>query len=209
MVQNDPLAVLFGSAASVKLLRFFLFNPQKIFSFDDIARRARLVRRTARTELNTIERAGVIYRKYLYETVAGSTRKRRVFGYTLDPNFPLLTPLQSFFFATAPINSKTMLTYIKKVGSFDVIVAAGVFMGEFERRMDILLVAKKVSAQKVEQAIKALEAELGIEIKYAFLKTDEFKYRMSMRDKLTRDVFDYPHQVLVDKLGARDELLRK
>ncbi len=209
MVQNDPLAVLFGSAASVKLLRFFLFNPQKIFSFDDIARRARLVRRTARTELNTFERAGVIYRKYLYETVAGSTRKRRVFGYTLDPNFPLLTPLQSFFFATAPINSKTMLTYIKKVGSFDVIVAAGVFMGEFERRMDILLVAKKVSAQKVEQAIKALEAELGIEIKYAFLKTDEFKYRMSMRDKLTRDVFDYPHQVLVDKLGARDELLRK
>lgn len=209
MVQNDPLAILFGSAASVKLLRFFLFNPQSIFSFDDIARRARLVRRTARTELNALERAGVIHRKYLYETIPESTRKRRVFGYTLDPNFPLLTPLQSFFFATAPINSKTMLAYIKKIGSFDVIIAAGVFMGEFERRMDILLVSKNASAQKVEQAIRALEAELGIEMKYAFLKTDEFKYRMSMRDKLVRDVFDYPHEILVDKLNVKNEMVGK
>jgi hypothetical protein len=209
MVQSDPLAVLFGGVASVKLLRFFLFNPQNIFSFDDIARRARLVRRTARTELNTLERAGVIYRKYLYETVPGSVRKRRVFGYTLDPNFSLLVPLQSFFFATAPINSKTVLKYIRKVGSFDVIVVGGVFMGEFERRMDALLVAKRVPEQKVEQAIRALEAELGIEIKYAFLKTDEFQYRLSMRDKLVRDVFDYPHQVLIDKLNMQTEMVRK
>lgn len=209
MVQNDPLAVLFGGVACVKLLRFFLFNPQTIFSFDDIARRARLVRRTARTELNTLERARVIHRKYLYEAVAGSTRKRRVLGYIVNTNFSLLVPLQAFFFATAPINSKTMLTYVKKIGSFDAIVAGGVFMGEFDRRLDVLLVAKTVPEQKVEQAIRALEAELGIEIKYAFLKTDEFKYRISMRDKLIHDVFDYPHQVLVDKLDMRDELLRK
>lgn len=209
MVQNDPLAVLFGGVASVKLLRFFLFNPQSAFSFDDITRRARLVRRTARTELNTLERAGVIHRKHLYEQVSGSSHKRRVLGYVLDAGFPLLVPLQSFFFATAPINSQTMLKYIKRIGSFDVIIAAGVFMGEFDRRMDVLLVAKKVPEKKVEQAIRALEAELGIEIKFAFLKTDEFKYRLNMRDKLVRDVSDYPHQILVDKLGVRDEMMRK
>ncbi len=209
MVQNDPLAVLFGGAASVKLLRLFLFNPQSVFSFDDIARRARLVRRTARTELNTLERAGVIHRKYLYEAISGSVRKRRVLGYALDLNFPLRTPLQAFLFATAPINSQTMLKYVRKTGSFDVIIAAGVFMGEFDRRLDVFLVAKNVPEKKVEQAIRALEAELGIEIKYAFLKTDEFKYRMNMRDKLVRDVSDYPHQVLVDKLDMHAELFRR
>jgi hypothetical protein len=30
-----------------------------------------------------------------------------------------------------------------------------------------------------------------------------------MYDKLTRDVFDYHHQILVDKVGARDELHHK
>jgi len=27
-----------------------------------------------------------------------------------------------------------------------------------------------------------------------------------MYDKLTRDVFDYPHQILVDRIGVRDSL---
>ena len=39
----NPLAILFGSEARVKLLRFFLFNPSKEFTFDEISRRAKLV----------------------------------------------------------------------------------------------------------------------------------------------------------------------
>lgn len=207
--KQDPLAVLFSSSARVKLLRFFLFNPEQVFSFDDIARRARLVRRTARTELNALERAGVIYRKQMYEEMEGSSRKRKVAGFTLNKNFVYLTPLQSFFFATAPINNKTMLRYVRKVGTFDFVVAAGVFVGEFERRVDMLLVSKKATPTKVEQAVKALEAELGISLRYAFLETDEFLYRVGMRDKLIRDVFDYGHEVLVDKLAIHDQLERQ
>ena len=213
MTPYDPLTILLGGAARIKLLRFFLFNPQHIFSFETTARRARLVRRTARTELGTLERAGVIQRKHLYETVPSAgkrgSHRRRVLGYTLEPSFPLLAPLQAFLFATAPINSKTMLAYIKKAGGFELVVAAGVFKGEFERRIDILLVSKNASAHKVEQAVRALEAELGIEVKYASLKTDDFMYRLGMRDKLVRDVFDYPHEIVVDKLGVHDELARK
>lgn len=205
--KNDPLAVLFGGTARVKLLRFFLFNPQRIFSVDDITRRARLVRRTARTELNALERAGVIMRKSTYEVV--DERRRKVVGYTLDGSFPHLSALQAFFFATAPINSKTMLAYVKKIGSFDFIAAAGAFVGEFDRRVDMLLASRKVTPQKVEQGIRALEAELGIEIKYAFLESDELVYRVGMRDKLVRDVFDYPHQVLVDRMGIGEDARRE
>lgn len=204
MAQNDPLSILFGTAAAVKLLRFFLFNPDGIFSFEEISRRARLVRRTARTELNILERAGVIRRKYLYETVPKRSYKRRVLGYALNHDFSLLAPLQAFLFATAPLNTKTLLAYVRRAGSFDFVAAAGVFMGEFERRLDVLLVSKSVSEQKAEQAVRLLEAELGIELKYAFLKTDEFRYRVSMRDKLVRDVFDYPHEILIDRLGVHD-----
>jgi len=59
----DPLSILFGSTARVKLLRFFLFNPSKEFLFDDISKRAKLVRRTARTEMSALEKAGVIRQK--------------------------------------------------------------------------------------------------------------------------------------------------
>lgn len=201
--KNDPLVVLFGSIARVKLLRFFLFNPGGAFSFEDVAKRAKLVRRTARTELNALERAGVIYRKQIFETGTNG-RKRRIAGYTLNANFPLLAPLRQFFFATAPINHKTILKYLRKAGTYDFVAAAGAFAGDFDRRIDILIVSKRAPAGKVEQAIRALEAELGIEVKYAFLNTDEFIYRVGMRDKLVRDVFDYQHEVLVDKLALED-----
>ncbi len=57
-------------------------------------------------------------------------------------------------------------------------------------------------------AIRALEAEIGIEIRYATFISADLLYRVGMHDKLTRDVFDYPHQILIDKIGIRDELGR-
>ena len=65
----DPLTILFGSLARVKLLRFFLFNPRQEFTFDDISKRARLVRRTARTEINALERAEVIKKNKLGQII--------------------------------------------------------------------------------------------------------------------------------------------
>ncbi len=71
----DPLSILFGSTARVKLLRFFLFNPSKEFLFDDISKRAKLVRRTARTEMSALEKAGVIRQKIIYMEVEGKNKK--------------------------------------------------------------------------------------------------------------------------------------
>ena len=201
---SDPLSILFGSAARVKLLRFFLFNPSKEFLFDDISRRAKLVRRTARTELGALERADVIYRKQIYEISSATGNKRKAVGYALNKRFSLLEPLQHFFFVTAPINRKTVLRHVRKAGTFDFMAIAGVFVGEFESKVDIFLVSKKEISAKVEQAIRGLEAELGIEIKYAFLETEDFIYRVGMRDKLLRNIFDYDHEIIVDKIGMSD-----
>ena len=46
-----------------------------------------------------------------------------------------------------------------------------------------------------------IEAEVGKEIKYAILETDDFKYRLGVGDRLIRDIMDYPHDVALDKLG--------
>lgn len=202
----DPLTVLFGSQARVKLLRFFLFNPSKEFTFDEISRRARLVRRTARTEINSLERAGVIKRKQFYLKEEESEKKERVQGYGLDKSFPNLQALQTFLFETAPINGKTVLTHLRKAGTLDFVVIAGIFVREFDQRLDLLLAMKKLSTTKVETAIRSLESELGVEIRFASFESADLLYRVGMYDKLTRDVFDYPHQILVDRIGVKDEL---
>lgn len=205
----DPLEILFGSQARVKLLRFFLFNPSTDFTFDEISRRARLVRRTARTEMNALERAGVIKKKQIYYQKEGSSKKTRVHGYSINKKFPELQALQTFLFETAPIDGKTVLKHLRKAGTVGFLCVAGIFVREFDQRLDVLVAMDTFSDKKIETAIRALEAELGVEIKFAAFKSDDLIYRVQMYDKLTRDVFDYPHQIIVDRIGVRDELPRR
>lgn len=203
---SDPLSILFGSTARVKLLRFFLFNPSKEFTFDDMSRRARLVRRTARTEISALEKAEVIVKRTLYVAVPGKTKKVKTLGYALNKKFPELQALQTFLFETAPIDGKNLLTHLRMAGVVDFVLVAGVFVREFEQQLDVLIAMKKLSESKVESAIRSLEAEIGIEIRFAMMTSDDLLYRVGMNDKLARDVFDYKHQILVDKIGVRNEL---
>lgn len=204
----DPLAILFGSQARVKLLRFFLFNPSREFTFDEISRRARLVRRTARTEMNALERAGVIKKKQIYIQLDGKDKKTRALGFTLNKNFPELGALQTFLFETAPLDDKNVKQHLRKAGPLDCVVLAGVFVREYEHRLDLLISMPKLSQGKVENAVRSLESEIGIELRYAAFSTEDLVYRVGMYDKLTRDVFDYKHNLLIDRVGIRDELRR-
>lgn len=205
---TDSLAILFGNQARVKLLRFFLFNPSQEFSFDDISRRAKLVRRTARTELNALERAEVIKKKIIFAKHKTKDIKVRTQGFALNDKYPQLASLQTFLFETAPINGETVMKHLRKVGPLDFVACTGIFMREFDRRLDLLIAMKKLNEAKVEVAVRALEAELGIEIRYATFAREDLLYRVGMYDKLTRDVFDYPYQILVDRIGVRNELSR-
>jgi DNA-binding Lrp family transcriptional regulator len=205
---TDPLAILFGSTARVKLLRFFLFNPSKEFTFDDISRRAKLVRRTARTEISALEKAGVIVKRSLYVPIEGKTKKMKALGFALNKDFQELQALQTFLFETAPIDGKHVLAHLRNAGPVDFLVVAGVFVREFEQPLDILVAMKKVPQAKVETAIRALEAEIGMDVRCAIMTVENLKYRVGMNDKLTRDLFDYKHQIIVDKVGIRDELHR-
>ncbi len=203
---SDPLAILFGSTSRVKLLRFFLFNPSKEFTFDDISRRARLVRRTARAEINALKKAQVIREKNIYVDSPNSNRKLKTLAFTLNKSFPELQALQTFLFETAPIDGKNLLKHLRQAGVLDFVGVSGVFVRDFEQRIDVLLAMKKFSQAKVEKAIRSLEAEVGIEIRFAAMSSEDLLYRVGMYDKLTRDFFDYNHQVLVDKIGVKDEV---
>jgi hypothetical protein len=83
---------------------------------------------------------------------------------------------------------------------------AGVFVRDFEQSLDVLIAMKKPSQAKIETAIRAFESEVGMEIRFALMGSDDLLYRVGMNDRLTRELFDYKHQILVDRIGVRDEL---
>ena len=81
-------------------------------------------------------------------------------------------------------------------------VASGIFIQNWESRIDLLLVGDELNLQKIEGVIKVIESEIGKEIAYSAFETHDFEYRYGIHDRLVRDVFDYPHVTLIDRLGV-------
>src|SRR4051812_37991235 len=82
---TDTLAKLFGSVTRVRLLRLFLFNPQKPFSLKDAAAQSRMPEKEVNHELSLFVSINLIHK---------STRKR-AFHYTLNEDFPYLAAFQN------------------------------------------------------------------------------------------------------------------
>jgi len=190
----ETLSKLFGSEAKVKIMRLFLFNSEHTFFTSNIADRVKVSAGQVRREINTLEKAGLI------KSRLNHTGKKK--GYALDSHFAYLLPLQNFLINAEPLQPKEIIKRISKLGSIKLILVAGVFMQEPESRVDMLIVGDHIKKASFEHSMKIIESEVGKELRYAYFSTEDFQYRLSMCDKLTRDILDYPHKKILNKLGA-------
>lgn len=185
----DGLQRLFGSPARIKLLRLFLFNPRMSFTVVDAAKRARISDDEARKEFRVLSGAGLIAR---------AARGKGV-RYGLDADFEYIAALQNLLI-NAPARAKDIIERIRPAGTFKLVILSGMFVGDWDGSIDALLVGDRVKDKKLRERIRSFEAELGKEIRYSLLSTNDFFYRLNLNDKLIRDVLDYPHTIVLDRL---------
>ncbi len=176
-------------------MRLFLFNSEKVFGVNEIVDRVKSNHSKVRREISILEKIDFVKRRV-------SAKNRNGYGFAMNTQFPYLLPLQNFLINTEPLHSKELIKKITKLGSIKMLIVAGVFIQDPESRADILIVGDGVKKAVLENMMKDLEAEIGKELKYAYFTTEDFKYRLSMFDKLTRDILDYPHRKILNKLGV-------
>lgn len=189
----DPLAKLFGSPTRLKLLRLFLFNDDLSFTAADAAFRTKTANAVARKELSGLVSVGIVKKR----TGKGAT-------YAVNKKFPYFEALQAFIRSTTNLSDGAMVNSIKRSGSVRLVVLSGLFTGAIETKVDILVVGDRLEEKPLESSIRALEAELGRELRFTSLSTEDFKYRRGVYDRLLRDVFDFPHRILIDKIGIEE-----
>lgn len=191
----DILEKLFGGTAKVRMMRLFLFNPEVIFPIPKIAKRIKAKQGDVRKELTVFEKIGLVKKR------ATTYGKRKTQGYILDASFPYLDMLDKFLISARPFTDKEMIRKFSRTGKIKLIVLAGVFLKDHDSRIDILIVGDQLKVKSLQNVILSIEADMGKELNFATFETQDFKYRMSVFDKLVRDVFDYPHIVIHDKIS--------
>jgi len=203
------LGKMFGSDARVKLMRLFLFNEDQPFDVEDIATRSKVKKPTVRKEANLLHKIGFLHKKKFTKTVTLKPLKKgkekrekskKASGWVLNKKYPLAVPLYTLLIESELIKTKEFPQRLKGTGSVKLLVLSGIFVKDTDRSLDVLIVGDKLKKKEIEKRMSHLEAEVGKEIRYAVFDEQEFAYRMDMYDKLLRDVFDYEHTKVVNKL---------
>lgn len=193
----DTLAKLFGGTARIKIMRLFLLNTDQVFTLDEIVNRSRVMRSGARKEVNAILSFGFIKQKVV--TITGARGgKKKLPGYILNTEFAYLKPLRDLLIDPNLLLHEDVIYKFKPAGKIKLMVVAGVFIGNKESRVDLLIVGDKLKRNVIQQVVKGLEAEIGKELDYVVFDTAEFVYRLDMYDKLVLDIIDFPHSKLID-----------
>ena len=194
----EILGKILGNPARVKIMRLFLLNRGKNFSNKDIVKRSRVSSNIVRQEIRLLASVGFI--------------KKRGDEWSFNSLFKYRGEFEDLLVRSDTLNKQTILDKFKKVGHVKLVIISGVFIKNQDSRVDLLIVGDKLKKGKIEEGIRRLEAEIGVELIYAIFETKEFIYRLNMYDKLVRDILDYPHEVVLqakELLKLSTEALKK
>ena len=203
-MSEDFLSTFVGAPARARVLRVFIFNQSEALALSHVAQRAGVSTVVAEKEVHFLKRAGII-KEAKFSVKVGSGERRVVAGkqpedaWAFDTQSQHAAALSKFIHEISPVEHKEVVVTLRRSGSLGTIVLSGTFVGDMSRPVDLLVVANGLNEDRLERAVKALERLYGREVRYASFTTPEFRYRLTIQDRLLRDTLDYPHLVLLDK----------
>ena len=172
-------------------MRLFLFNAETTFTLKDLKSRTRLSGSIVSKELGALIKLGLVKK--------GHTKKP---SFGLDSRFPYLSALKNLLITVSLHADAHLAKKFAKAGRIKLFLASGVFLQEWDARVDLLVVGDGLNMARVVKIISEIEAEIGREISYSAFETEDFQYRWGIHDRLIRDILDFPHATIVDKLGV-------
>lgn len=210
------LEKLFESVPRVRILRLLMQNLDQSFTFDEIARKCQLRPRIVRIELVKLDFLGIVKcktGKIKYKALMlrkskkkGSSRRKKerykkIESFHVNPDFDFVRELRELVVRSSTTSKKKLLAQIKRLGHIKLAVLSGIFLkNEAKSRTDLLIVGDYITHRKVENFLSKIESEIGKSVSYTLMDTEEFKYRLKMYDRFLRDIFEFPHEKLINRM---------
>ena len=209
----DILEKLFGSQTRVRLMRLFLLNSTDIFDAKTAAKRINQKTPSVTKELKLLLDIGFIRKGtgvVAVEDTSAHAKKKlkrvKVTGFGLERTFPYLQELAALLDSMVPRAREELVEGMRGVGKVHLLVITGLLLGRQTEDVDVFIVGDNIKKARLEKLLQKLESEIGKEILYAVMPTVEFEYRHGMYDRFLKDLFDNPHEVVIDRITPPEEL---
>ncbi len=207
----ETLSTLFGNPSKIKILRLFLFNPDTSFLLEEIASRTNCSKQIVKSELIPLIKIELIKKKDIVKDVESKKgsiskiKKVKGVGYSINSKFTYLEPLKNLLTIASLRADESLTKRFTNAGKIKLFIASGVFIQNWDSRVDLLIVGDDLNLHKIENVIKGIESEIGKEISYSAFETQDFEYRLNIHDRLVRDIIDFQHITLLDRLNIEQE----
>lgn len=202
-MSDDFLSAFLANKIRARLLRVFILSPENMYTVRQAAHRAGVSVSAADTELKALERIGVLKQGKVTVSVksAGGRKvegRQKEYTWSFNLRFPYARALSLFVHEISPMEHRDIIDTLKPSGKLASIILSGSFVGDISRPIDLIVAGEPLNEGRLERAVRALESQFGRELRYAAFSTSEFRYRLTIEDRLIRETIDFPHVVLLD-----------
>lgn len=181
-------------------------NPDERFSFEALVSRSQVRPAAARKELKKLIRFGLVLPGF--ERIPGKKKRngrtyfRKLPVYHAHKDFVAFRELRDLVGRASVAPRKKLLRQLNGIGRIKLAVLSGVFINNGDHaRIDLLIVGDTLNKRKLSSFLAHTESELGKSIQHTIMDIEEFQYRMDMYDRFLRDILEYPHEKLINKLN--------
>lgn len=181
---------MFGSKARARVIRFFLLNTEGEYAVLDVTAKIMLPRADVAREVNKLIKLRMIVEK---------VRKGKKV-YITNIEFPFYTELKSL---ASKLNVHAQSQVFKKlrgIGEVKLILISGLFLNYSKSKVDMILVVNNVNRTKLRHAMQYLEAEVGKEIQFVLMNSEELHYRLNMLDRFFVEFLEGPYEEVINKV---------
>lgn len=186
----DIFEVLFGSKVRVRLLRLLLLNSEKEMSFEEILEKTLLKKAETTKEINNLKKIKLLSER--------SKKNKKVF--VVNTQFPFYIELKSLFSKSDIDAQSKAFQKLSSIGEVKLVLVSGIFLNYAKSKADMILVVNNINRAKLKSAMSYLEAEIGRDIRFVLMNSEELQYRLNMMDRFLMEFLEHSHQEIVNKV---------
>lgn len=185
------LEKMFGSKVRVKLLKVFLDQAEdKDYYIRELARMLGEHLNSVRRELENLEDIGLVL----------SQQKDKKKYYSVNQAFVLVPELKALLLKSHELNEQKLVQDLEKVGTMDLLVLSGLFVGQTESAVDVFMVGR-VHKTKLENLLKLYLKDTGKDLKYTVMSRKEFQHRVDLGDRFIFTIMNGRKIIVINKIG--------
>lgn len=193
---------LFGSKTRVRLLYLFLDDPERAFYVRELTRRIDAQLNSVRRELQNLVELGIVLEvegKILARENEGKKPEKKKY-YKANVRCTFFPELRSIMKKSMVLMNRSFVQEVSDIGEVSLLFLTGKFIDNDRVPSDLLIVGE-LDLDKLQQAIKNFESQIGREINYTYMPKDEFLYRQEVKDRFLNSLLSAEKVMLINVIA--------